>query len=552
MGLLDMFNDPQQMGLLNAAVQMMAASGPSTTPVSFGQVLAKGLGGYQQGMDTVNQRATQDQLRQMNALKLQDAASDLKNQEALREREAKIQMELRGAGDQPQAAQPSAQVTPPQVQEPQQMASMMPGGPMSPRVAGPDWMQAYQSQTPQQPAQAAQAAPVQQLAAASPQDLQADTAQRLLKEAAIRSKYGDNDGANKLYEAAVKLQPKYSTDFRMAMGADGQPHNYVLADNGTWKDTGLGVKPEMTEVDLNGSKRFVDKNRVKDGQTFIKTISPDAAASNALGWSRLKFDKSQADTNQDAPMDPLAVRMTAQQYLAGDTSALQNFGRGAQGAANLNAVRLEIAKQANAAGMNGADIAARVAEFAGTKAGQRTAGTRSASIEIAANEVNQLAPLALDASSKVARSGFMPFGKAQVMFNSNVNDPNMRQFAMANTALVNAYGQAMARGGSATVSDKDHARELLSTAFDQPSYAAAVEQLQRETAAAQRAPKDVRREISAGVSGSSAGHGSAPVVPAGGKVMTLADIAATAKSSGKTTAEVTKRARDLGYTIGGQ
>jgi len=240
-----------------------------------------------------------------------------------------------------------------------------------------------------------------------------------------------------------------------------------------------------------------DANAKLQSDTSLKTAGIQAQTAA----NRLAFDKSQAESNQDAPMDPLAVRMTAQQYLAGDSGALQNFGRGAQGAANLNAVRLEVARQANAAGMNGADIAAKMAEFAGLKAGQRTAGTRSASIEIAANEVAQLAPIALDASAKVARSGFLPFGKAQVMFDTNTNDPAMRQFAMANTALVNAYGQAMARNGTATVSDKDHAREMLSTAFDQPSYAAAVAQLQRETRAAQAAPKQIRKDLSDAISG---------------------------------------------------
>jgi hypothetical protein len=151
-----------------------------------------------------------------------------------------------------------------------------------------------------------------------------------------------------------------------------------------------------------------------------------------------------------------------------------------------------------------------MAEFAGLKAGQRTAGTRSANIEIAANEAAQLAPLALEASQKVARSGFLPFGKAQVMFDSNTNDPNLRQFAMANNALANAYGQVMSRGGVATVSDKEHAKELLSTAFDQPSYAKAVEQLQAEIRAAQKAPKQVRKDLSAAASGREEEHSAAP------------------------------------------
>jgi hypothetical protein len=160
-----------------------------------------------------------------------------------------------------------------------------------------------------------------------------------------------------------------------------------------------------------------------------------------------------------------------------------------------------------------ADIAARVAEFGGVKAGQRTASTRSAGIEIAANEVAQLAPLALDASAKVVRSGILPFGKAQVMFDSNTNDPNLRQFAMANNALANAYGQAMARGGVASVADKQHAQDLLGTAMDQPSYAASVAQLQQEIKAAQAAPKAVRKELSNGLTGR--GGESAPAAPGG-------------------------------------
>ncbi len=127
--------------------------------------------------------------------------------------------------------------------------------------------------------------------------------------------------------------------------------------------------------------------------------------------------------------------------------------------------------------------------------------------------MSQLAPLALAASDKVVRSGFLPFGKAQVMFDSNTNDPNMRQFAMANTALVNAYGQAMSRGGSATVSDKDHAREMLATAFDQPSYAAAVAQLKNETRAAQNAPVQVKKDLSNGLTGRGASEAAPPSKP---------------------------------------
>ena len=49
-------------------------------------------------------------------------------------------------------------------------------------------------------------------------------------------------------------------------------------------------------------------------------------------------------------------------------------------------------------------------------------------------------------------------------------------------------------------------------------------------------------------------HGGQPAQASGtsAKTATLADIAATARSSGKTTAEVTAAMRKAGYTIGGQ
>lgn len=481
MGILDFLNpqDPmKQQSLLAAAAAMLQGAGDTRHPFGLGQAAAAGVGTYQQSMQQQQQLAQQQAVRD---LQLKSAQNELDDHDLARQHAAGLQDVYSNFA---QGGTPAAAPATP-FPKPQSAAGLMGG-----LIAGQGLPADQSAPTP------APQAP-QALAAT---DRNSIAQQHLLLAKALRAKgYGKEAQAEE--DTAFKLQPKYSTDFRTATGADGQLHNYMLADDGTWKDTGLGVKPDVTEVDLGGSKQFVDKNSVKPGQTFKKSLSPDAAASNQLGWARLNYDKTQADSNQDAVMDPLAIRMTAQQYLAGDTSALQNFGRGAQGAQNLNAVRAEIAKQANALGLNGADIAARVAEFGGVKAGQRTASTRSAGIEIAANEVAQLAPLALDASAKVARSGLLPFGKTQVMFDSNTNDPNLRQFAMANNALANAYGQAMARGGVASVADKQHAQDLLGTAMDQPSYAASVAQLQKEIKAAQEAPKAVRKELSNGLTG---------------------------------------------------
>jgi hypothetical protein len=478
-GLLDLFtggSDPaQQQGLLAAAAQILQASGPSRMPTSFGQIVGQGLGAYQQGQQGAQDRQQQQALY---GLKMRELQGELDDKDKARQDALAAQDWIRAHNtpSQPDATAPARAVL---------------GNDMAPTVANAAKLDSAWGRS----------APP---SAAQPAVTDAYT-QRMNMAQAMRASGIPSLvlQANALEEHALKFKPEFSQAPQVGRDTNGNLVNYVLDKDGNPKIiAGLGVKPEMTEVDLGGAKQFVDKNRVTPGQTFAKTMT----FADRQSAARLAFDKEQASGNQDAVMDPLAVRMTAQQYLAGDASALQNFGRGAQGAANLNAVRLEIAKQANAAGLNGADIAAKMAEFGGTKAGQRTAATRSAGIEIAANEVAQLAPLALDASSKVARSSLLPFGKAQVMFDANTNDPNLRQFAMANTALANAYGQAMARGGVASVADKEHAKDLLGTAMDQPSYAAAVSQLQQEIKAAQAAPKAVRAELSSGVTGRGTEH----------------------------------------------
>lgn len=211
--------------------------------------------------------------------------------------------------------------------------------------------------------------------------------------------------------------------------------------------------------------------------------------------------RQEASNSDEGMLPPETIKMMAEQYRAGDTSVMQNLGRGAQGAKNIIAIRNEIASQTAGAGGNGRDLAAQNAEYFGTKAGQRAAGTRIANVEMAVQEARNLVPLALDASAKVARSGLLPFGKAQIMFDTQTNDPLLGQFAAANNALINTYARAISPSGVPTVADKEHAREMLSTAKDQRAYAAIVKQMDKEMSAAQEAPQHVRQSFNQAVTG---------------------------------------------------
>jgi hypothetical protein len=217
-------------------------------------------------------------------------------------------------------------------------------------------------------------------------------------------------------------------------------------------------------------------------------------------------------------------RIAQQAVDAGDYSGMKNVGRGQQGAKDLRGIQNAITDYAAGKGMSPSQVSAKLAEFEGMKAGMRTSANISAKVENAAAEAAQLAPLAVEAGRGVVRSGFLPFGRAQVMFDNQSNDPALAKFATANIGLATAYASAMARGNKPTVSDNEHARELLSTAKSQTAYEATVQQMQQEIAAAQRAPKSVRQGLSDEIAGKGGHAAPAATAPAAGGKPSLADI----------------------------
>lgn len=219
--------------------------------------------------------------------------------------------------------------------------------------------------------------------------------------------------------------------------------------------------------------------------------------------------RAEAKADVEPTLSPSTLKSMAEQYLAGDPAAIQNLGRGAQGAANLVAVRNQIAELADARGMDGAAIAAKLADYGGLKAGMRTSANISARVENAISEARELIPLAVAASAEVSRSGLLPFGKAGVMFNTQTNDPALKKFVTANNGLVSAYAGAMARGQKPTVNDYQHAREMLLEAQNHEAYVAVTQQMNLEMDAASRAPQNVREHLRGEISGGGKGHGPA-------------------------------------------
>jgi pyruvoyl-dependent arginine decarboxylase (PvlArgDC) len=185
----------------------------------------------------------------------------------------------------------------------------------------------------------------------------------------------------------------------------------------------------------------------------------------------------------------------AQQYLAGDKSVLQNVGRGKQGAGNIVAVRRAIRAAAEAQGLKPGDVAARLAEYNGYVAEQRTMGTQQANTEMASSEAQQMITNARQASADVPRSEFLPWSKLGQMSDKQINNAKLASLKAATQAVLNTWARAINPKGVATVSDKEHGEQLLNAAMDQDAYDAVLDRFEQEAQASLAAPQSAKQRL---------------------------------------------------------
>ncbi|QVN18772.1 hypothetical protein [Burkholderia pyrrocinia] len=225
--------------------------------------------------------------------------------------------------------------------------------------------------------------------------------------------------------------------------------------------------------------------------------------SNALRAESIALRKQTIalGSGDDAKFSPEDLKFLAEQARAGDTSVYQNLGRGAQGAKNIIALRREVMRQEREAGGTGADIAAANAGFQGEKAAARTGATKAANVGMAVAEAQKTFPLVRQASAALPRTEFPGVNKALQAAQTGTGDPRVVALGTALNTSINAYARAISPSGTPTVSDKEHARELLSTASTDAQLNAVLNVMEKEMSAARQAPAEVQAQQKARISG---------------------------------------------------
>jgi hypothetical protein len=302
------------------------------------------------------------------------------------------------------------------------------------------------------------------------------------------------------YEKYLELVTKDKDKYKLLSDAEAKAAGFDINGGRKWKITNngpeliTGTAPKEPSFEQQMFEKDVANGFKGSYQEWKSQETPFQKAEIAR-WNKIDANK------ESGKLDNETIDGLADQALAGDKSVFVGLGRGDSGAHNIAALRKRINEKMKLNNMTGAQIAVKNAEFAGIVAAERTASVKGANIELGGGEFKEIAPLALEASSAVVRSGILPFGKAQIMFNEQVNNPELSAFATYNNGLINTYARAISPTGVPTVSDKDHARQLLLTAKNEEAYKATVEAMKKEIDAAQKSPGQVRSNLSKAILG---------------------------------------------------
>lgn len=131
-----------------------------------------------------------------------------------------------------------------------------------------------------------------------------------------------------------------------------------------------------------------------------------------------------------------------------------------------------------------ADLSAINIDQLGAAAGARTAGTTKANIGIASDEANRMIGVLRDIIPTVNLTDYPSINAVQNAVSKGTGGVEVVKLNTAINSLINSYARAINPRGQPTVSDKNHAREVINNAMSKGQLAGTLEVMQQEMQAA--------------------------------------------------------------------
>jgi hypothetical protein len=135
------------------------------------------------------------------------------------------------------------------------------------------------------------------------------------------------------------------------------------------------------------------------------------------------------------------------------------------------------------------------AERSGKTAEATTVGRRAGGIAIAVDEAHQTIPNVLAAAEKSAGRGLATWNRIENKWNVEKGDADFAFYVQQMNSLINVYGRVISGGGKGTVSDLEHAREMLNPNMPLSAVKGSLRGFSTEVDIAEKAPGRVRSKM---------------------------------------------------------
>jgi hypothetical protein len=184
-----------------------------------------------------------------------------------------------------------------------------------------------------------------------------------------------------------------------------------------------------------------------------------------------------------------------------------NTGRGVQGAAVAQAYMARAAELHPDDPLEGwpARWQKFTARGAGAAAEERAVGQRAGAIAIAVDEASKTIPNVRSLAEKSAGKGVATWNSVENKWAVEKGDRDFAKYVQQMNSLINVYGRVISGGGKGTVSDLEHARQMLNPNMPLSAVQGSLEGFETEVGIAEAAPGEVRAKMRGGSAASSQG-----------------------------------------------
>lgn len=234
----------------------------------------------------------------------------------------------------------------------------------------------------------------------------------------------------------------------------------------------LAMKPAQRTDYLSQRGATASDFTTRRGQNMV-----DARARENIDIARQRLEKD------NATLDPAEQAAISKAIIDGRLDPYKVNGRNAKMMAQTLIAKPDI---------NIKDLGI---EAGGAAAAERSLSAQSAKMLTASNEATKMIDIASNISNKIDRTQYPTINAIQNAVSKGTGGEEIVKLNTALNAVINSYARAISPTGNPTVSDKNHAREIVNANYSSGQLNAVLDVMKQEMASASEATSEARAKL---------------------------------------------------------